>query len=102
MPGATGVVDIYRVRVRGSYPPRALRYELLVDGRPVGYAIPTPDADAAEAVTTDAAVLTGRLGVRYGRGAPTPPAIGPVAPAARAVVPARRASPTRRLGERWP
>ena len=80
LPGATGAVDAYRVRVRGHYPPRALRYELLVDGRLVGYAIPTRDADAVEAVTTDAAVLTGRLGVRYGRGAPTPPATGPSRP----------------------
>ncbi len=73
---AAGVSDIYRVRVQGRYPPRALRYQLLVDGRPVGYAIPTRDADAVEAVTTDTAVLTGRIAVRYGRGAPTPPASG--------------------------
>ena len=39
-------------------------------------AIPTRDADAVEAVTTDTAVLTGRIAVRYGRGAPTPPASG--------------------------
>ena len=78
IPAALGAAgsDIYRVRVQGRYPPRALRYQLLVDGRPDGYAIPTRDADAVQAVTTDAAVLTGRLAVRYGRGAPTPPASG--------------------------
>jgi hypothetical protein len=71
-----GVPDIYRVRVAGRYPPRALRYQILSDGLPVGYGIPTLDGGAVQTVTTDTSVLTGRLSVRYGLGAPRPPASG--------------------------
>ena len=30
-----GLTQVYRVRVAGRFPPRALRYQLLADGRPV-------------------------------------------------------------------
>ena len=62
--------SVYRVRVAGNYPPRALRYVVLAGGRPVGYGIPTVNEHAVQAITTDASVLTAPITVRYGDGAP--------------------------------
>jgi hypothetical protein len=49
---------VYRVRVDGQFPPRALRYVVRADGVPVGYGIPTPDLSAVQVVTRSTAVLT--------------------------------------------
>ena len=62
------VRDLFRVTVSGTFPPRALRYELRVDGRPVGFAIPRRRERAAVTITADAGVLTGAITVRYGSG----------------------------------
>ena len=37
-----GGTALYRVRVAGAFPPRALRYVVSAGGSPVGYGIPTP------------------------------------------------------------
>jgi hypothetical protein len=57
--------SVFRVTIAGSFPPRALRYEVLSNGRPVGVGIPTPAGRSVRAITTDASVLTGRLSARY-------------------------------------
>src|SRR4051794_25963954 len=56
-----GGATLYRVRVDGRFPPRALRYVVSADGAPVGYGIPTPAGDAVQTVTTRGAVLTDRV-----------------------------------------
>jgi hypothetical protein len=60
--------ELYRVTVDGRFPPRALRYEVRVDGRPVAYGIPRADQEALLAITTDAAVLADQITVRYESG----------------------------------
>jgi hypothetical protein len=69
--------ELFRVTVTGSFPPRALRYELRVSGSAVAYAIPRRDEGAVVAITSDAAVLTGTITVLYGSG---PKATEPVLP----------------------
>jgi hypothetical protein len=59
---------LWRVRVSGRFPPRALRYTVLVDGAAIGYGTPTPREDAVVAVTSDAAVLSGDVTTTYGSG----------------------------------
>jgi hypothetical protein len=56
---------VYRVRVAGTYPPRALRYILYAGARPVAYASPSMHENAAVAVTADTAVLTRNVTARY-------------------------------------
>ena len=63
---AVARAPLYRVTVFGSYPARALRYVLLADGAPMGYAVPRADQRAVIATTTDDAVLTAGLKIRYG------------------------------------
>ena len=65
---------VYRVTIAGNYPPRALRYTLVADARPVAFAIPASDLRSIRAVTTNPAVLTGSLGVGYGGSVSVPTA----------------------------
>ena len=65
--GLPGVV--YRVRIAGTFLPRALRYVVTAAGRPVAYGIPSPQLTSLLAVTADPAVATEAVGVRYGGGA---------------------------------
>ena len=66
LPEGPGVPnDLYRVTVTGRFPPRALRYVVVVEGEPVGYGIPTVNQRAVRALTTDRAVLVDRVSVRY-------------------------------------
>lgn len=58
--------SVLRVRVRGSFPPRALRYVVLAGATPIGYGIPAPDLGSVVAITADDAVLSERITVRYG------------------------------------
>jgi hypothetical protein len=58
--------DLYRVTIRGRYLPRALRYVVRAGGAPVAYGVPRRDEAALVAVTTDPAVLTERVTVKYG------------------------------------
>ena len=67
--------NVWRVRVAGSFPPRALRYIVSAGGHAVGYGTPSFHMNAAVAVTADPAVLTDAVSARYeGAGAPAPPA----------------------------
>ena len=65
---AAGTATVYRVRVQGSYGPRALRYVIRAGGRPVAYGIPAGRGRAVVGVTADASVLTARITVRAGSG----------------------------------
>jgi hypothetical protein len=87
-PGAPD--HVFRVRVTGSYPPRALRYILVADGRAIATAIPAGDLRSVVAITDDDVVLSASLGVSYG-GRPARPA--PMATSRFDPVPSRR-SPT--------
>ena len=66
----SGRATLYRVRVAGEFPPRALRYVVSAGGRPVGYGIPTPDESAVQTVTRDRGVVTQRVSARYEGRAP--------------------------------
>jgi hypothetical protein len=57
---------VWRVRVAGVFPPRALRYTVFAGDRPVGYGTPSANARAVVAVTADPAVLSAAISVRYG------------------------------------
>jgi hypothetical protein len=61
VPGA-----VFRVRVQGSFPPRALRYTVTAGGRPVAFGIPSARLGSLVAVTADPAVVTEPVRVRYG------------------------------------
>ncbi len=65
---SAGTDSVYRVRLQGSYGPRALRYVVRSDGAPVAYGIPAPTGHALLAVTADPSVLTGRITVGAGSG----------------------------------
>ena len=54
-PGGPGT--LYRVRVAGEFPPRALRYVVFAGTEPVGYGIPVPSTQAVRTVTPSNAVL---------------------------------------------
>ena len=69
--------SLFRVTVKGRFPPRALRYVVLADGRPIGFGVPGAFG-AVRAVTADPAVLVDRLTVRYGTGSAAAPAAAPV------------------------
>jgi hypothetical protein len=56
---------LFSVRVRGDFPPRALRYEVRAGGRTVGYGFPSASGRAIQTVTRDRAVLTERVRARY-------------------------------------
>jgi hypothetical protein len=71
----TGPATVYRVRIDGRYPPRALRYVVMAGGAPVAYGIPTFHGRSLLAVTASDAVLDRRITVRAGSG----PATGPTA-----------------------
>lgn len=62
--GVTG--PLYRVTAFGTYPPRALRYVVMAGPTPIGFGVPRPDQRAVVATTTDPAVLSASLSVRYG------------------------------------
>jgi hypothetical protein len=63
-----GAQPAYRVRVDGTFPPRALRYSVLAGGSRIGYGVPSADSRSVTTVTSDPAVLTGAITVRYGDG----------------------------------
>ena len=88
-----GMSSVYRVSVAGAFPPRALRYSVLADGAGVGYGAPATDARSVVAVTTDPAVLTGRITVRYGTGHERA-----VVPAAASAAPSSAAAPSAAAG----
>jgi hypothetical protein len=56
---------VYRLRVEGRFPPRALRYLVTAGDRPIAYGVPAANQRALLAVTTDAAVLSAPLTARY-------------------------------------
>lgn len=58
--------DVFRVRIAGTFVPRALRYVVTAAGRPVAYGIPSPRLTSLLAVTADPAVMTDAVEVRYG------------------------------------
>jgi hypothetical protein len=64
---------VLRVRLAGSYPPRALRYEITADGRPIATAVPSRNLRSLLALTGDVTVLSATIGATYG-GAPVRPA----------------------------
>jgi hypothetical protein len=72
MTDATIPASVFRVTVRGTFPPRGLRYVVLAGGRAVGYGIPARNERAVRTITVDAAVLTGRIRVRAGTGLARP------------------------------
>ena len=57
--------NVWRVRLAGRFPPRALRYIVSAGGHAVGYGTPSFRMDAAIAVTADPAVLTDAVSARY-------------------------------------
>jgi hypothetical protein len=67
---------LYRVRVTGAFPARALRYDVLAGGRLVGYGVPAPSAHAIRTVTADPSVRTAVITTSYGEALPIPPASG--------------------------
>jgi hypothetical protein len=95
VPAALGASDpslsatVWEVMLEGRFPPRALRYVMFADDRPVGYGWPAPGERALVTITADDSVLTGLISARYeglpsaaasqlkGEPAPTPPS-GPV------------------------
>lgn len=62
---------LYRVKVAGSFPPRALRYVVSSNGDEIGYGVPSPDSRSLTTVTRDAGVVDERVRARY-EGARTP------------------------------
>ncbi|MGH2754784.1 MAG: hypothetical protein ACRDLB_10155 [Actinomycetota bacterium] len=58
-------IVLYRVRVKGDFPPRALRYEVLAGDSLVGYGIPTPSQKAIRTITLDRAVTSATIDVDY-------------------------------------
>jgi hypothetical protein len=64
-PNAAAPKTVFRVTLAGTFSPRALRYEVLASGRPIGFGVPTANGRAVRAITTDAAVLDEDLSVRY-------------------------------------
>jgi hypothetical protein len=58
--------SVYRVRIDGTFPPRALRYVVTAAGRPVAFGIPSARLRSLVAVTADPAIVTDPVGVRYG------------------------------------
>jgi hypothetical protein len=68
--GSGATETLYRVTVEGRFPPRAQRYVVLADGRPIGYGIPTATEQAVRTVTPDAGVVTEPIRVRYEGGPP--------------------------------
>jgi hypothetical protein len=70
-----GPASLYRVRVAGRFPPRALRYDVLAGGRFIGFGVPGR-VGSVRALTTDPRVLTEAISVMYGgrpvRGVPSP------------------------------
>lgn len=58
--------SVFRVTVGGTYPPRAQRYVVLADGRPVGFGIPSPGQRELVTVTADPAVVEAEVTAVYG------------------------------------
>jgi hypothetical protein len=71
VPAALGSSDpdfppmVWRVTLEGSFPPRALRYVIYADARPVGYGWPTLGERGLSTVTADSSVLTGLISAGY-------------------------------------
>ena len=71
VPAALGTSDsalpptVWRVTLEGRFPPRALRYVIYADARPVGYGWPTLDERGLTTVTADPSVLTGLISAGY-------------------------------------
>jgi hypothetical protein len=79
---------VWRVTVAGSYPPRALRYEIFSGGRRVGFGVPSFDERSLTTVTADSAVLSGRIVVRYADDAVPPGGVRALPVSPRALAPA--------------
>lgn len=71
---------VFRVTLRGKFPPRDLRYVVLAGGRPVGYGIPSSSGRSVRTVTADASVLTEAVTANAGD-RPQPSGAGNVATA---------------------
>jgi hypothetical protein len=56
---------VWRVRVAGRFPPRALRYIVSAGGHAIGYGSPSMHENAVIAVTADPAVLTKNITAGY-------------------------------------
>lgn len=69
---------VWKVEFSDEYPPRADRYEVLANGRLLGYGIPAPDERGLLFATQDPAVLSARLTTRYGTGDPAAASTGTV------------------------
>jgi hypothetical protein len=61
---------VWRVTLTGRFPPRADRYVVLADRRPIGYGIPTPSERSLVTVSADERVLTGDVRAYYGPNRP--------------------------------
>lgn len=57
---------VFRVTIKGSFPPRALRYEVVAGGAAIAVGVPSTSGRSISAVTTNAAVLSADLSARYG------------------------------------
>ena len=73
LPAADAATPLWRVTVKGTFPPRALRYEVLADGHPVAFGVPSANERSLVAISSDPAVLSASLSTRYGdaRSAPS-------------------------------
>lgn len=58
--------ELWRVRISGGFPPRALRYEVEAGNELVGFGLPAADQRSLVTITTSPAVLTAPLEVTYG------------------------------------
>jgi len=58
--------EVWRVTLSGRFPPRALRYVVRADRRPLAVGVPSPNGRAVVAITTDPAVLSAQLTATYG------------------------------------
>jgi hypothetical protein len=70
LPASAPSKPLWRVTVRGTYPPRALRYELLADGHPIAFGVPSANERSLVAISSDPAVLSASLSTRYGDAKP--------------------------------
>ncbi|MDQ3954260.1 MAG: hypothetical protein M3285_01745 [Actinomycetota bacterium] len=58
--------ELWRVRISGDFPPRALRYEVEAGDELIGFGLPAADQRSLVTVTTSPAVLSAPIEVTYG------------------------------------
>jgi hypothetical protein len=64
--GAEGTdQSIWRVRIDGNFPPRALRYEVEAGDELIGFGLPSSNQQSLTTVTTDPSVLTAPIEATY-------------------------------------